>query len=84
MPASASRPRQRASGVDFIPLATERYVLAMTRETARQKPAQRLLAILGGQRFAENVSELRRLPGGLAGQRDRPRGARVGSPTGPA
>ncbi|MBU3693480.1 MAG: LysR family transcriptional regulator [Rhodocyclaceae bacterium] len=45
-------------GLDFIPLATERYVLAMTRETAQQKPAQRLLAILAGQRFADSVSEL--------------------------
>jgi len=45
-------------GLDFVPLATERYVLAMTRETAQQKPAQRLLAILGGQRFADSVGEL--------------------------
>jgi len=45
-------------GLHFLPLATERYVLAMTRETAQQKPAQRLLAILGGQQFARNVSEL--------------------------
>lgn len=45
-------------GLDFIPLATERYVLAMTRETAQQKPAQRLMTILAGHRFAASVGEL--------------------------
>lgn len=45
-------------GLDFVPLATERYVLAMTRETAQQKPAQRLMAILAGERFAGSVGEL--------------------------
>ncbi len=45
-------------GLEFIPLATERYVLAMSRETAQQKPAQRLMAILAGQRFAASVGEL--------------------------
>jgi len=45
-------------GLEFIPLATERYVLAMTRETAQQKPAQRLMAILAGRRFASSVGEL--------------------------
>lgn len=45
-------------GLEFIPLATERYVLAMSRETAQQKPAQRLMAILAGQRFAASVNEL--------------------------
>ena len=45
-------------GLDFIPLATERYVLAMTRETAQQKAAQRLMEVLAGQRFAVGVGEL--------------------------
>ncbi len=45
-------------GLEFIPLATERYVLAMSRETAQQKPAQRLMGILAGQRFADSVNEL--------------------------
>ena len=45
-------------GLEFVPLATERYVLAMSRETAQQKPAQRLMSILAGQRFADSVGEL--------------------------
>jgi molybdate transport repressor ModE-like protein len=45
-------------GLDFIPLATERYVLAMTRETAQQKAAQRLIDVLAGQRFADSVGDL--------------------------
>jgi molybdate transport repressor ModE-like protein len=45
-------------GLDFVPLATERYVLAMTRETSQQRSAQRLMAILAGERFAGSVGEL--------------------------
>lgn len=45
-------------GLDFIPLATERYVLAMTRETAEQRPARRLISILASERFATSVGEL--------------------------
>jgi molybdate transport repressor ModE-like protein len=45
-------------GLHFTALATERYVLAMSRDTARQTPAQRLLEILGGQRFTESVADL--------------------------
>jgi len=45
-------------GLEFVPLVTERYVLAMTRDTVQQPATQRLLAILAGERFATGVAEL--------------------------
>jgi len=45
-------------GLEFVPMAEERYVLAMHRDTAVQRPAQRFLAILAGERFSSSVTEL--------------------------
>lgn len=45
-------------GLDFLPLAQERYVLAMHKDTAARMPAQQLVSILAGEGFARAVGEL--------------------------
>jgi putative molybdopterin biosynthesis protein len=56
----ATRAARRGHGLDFIPLAEARFDLVMPRETADDVRLQRLLDVLGSQRFKRDL-------GGLAG-----------------
>jgi molybdate transport repressor ModE-like protein len=46
--------------LEFVPLATERYYLAASRQVLREAPMQALIAVLRGREFADAV---RALPG---------------------
>jgi len=45
-------------GLDFVPLAHERYLLAVHRDALPQLPVQRLVGILSSPAFAESIAEL--------------------------
>lgn len=64
------RPAAARYGLEFVPLATERYFLAAARATLRGSPFQVLQRVLRGRDFARAVEGLPGYDGSKAGERE--------------
>ena len=57
-------------GLEFVPLATERYYLAIQRKTFREAPLQLLLAAMRSPEFLKSASQLPGYDASSAGNRE--------------
>ena len=57
-------------GLEFVPLATERYYLALERRTFREAPLQLLLAAMRSQEFLRGAAQLPGYDASNAGSRE--------------
>jgi len=57
-------------GLDFVPLATERYYLALHRRTFRDAPLQSLLAVMRSREFLQGAALLPGYDASSAGSRE--------------
>jgi len=57
-------------GLDFVPLATERYYLALQRRSLSEAPVQLLLATLRGRDFQQRAAQLPGYDASNAGNRE--------------
>jgi molybdate-binding protein len=55
--------------LDFVPLAVERYFLAVPRASAREAPVQTLVEVLKGREFAQSAAQLPGYDAAKAGAR---------------
>jgi len=57
-------------GLEFVPLATERYYLALQRRTFREAPLQLLLAAMRSREFVQGAAQLPGYDASSAGSRE--------------